>query len=215
MTTAGNIFKIFLRGLFHLLYHELAWAYDGIAWIVSSGMWNTWILSVVPFLLGSRILELGHGPGHLQAELLSKGIWSCGIDESWWMSKIAIKRCRNLINGIAQTLPFANGSFSQVVVTFPSEYIYSERTLSEVFRVLEPGGHLVILPMAWITGKNLYQRFTGWLFYHTGQTEKKDLDIIYQKFSSLVGAVGFHVDIKTKVICDTEVLIVIATKSRF
>ena len=52
----------FLGFFFHLLYHPFAWAYDLIAWTVSLGRWKDWVESVVPFIKGMRVLELGHGP---------------------------------------------------------------------------------------------------------------------------------------------------------
>ena len=55
-----------LRFFFYLLYHSFAFAYDLVAASVSLGRWKDWVLSVVPFIEGNRVLEIGHGPGHLQ-----------------------------------------------------------------------------------------------------------------------------------------------------
>jgi ubiquinone/menaquinone biosynthesis C-methylase UbiE len=71
-----------MRGFFNLLYHQFAWSYDFIASLVSLGNWKRWIITVLPHLEGPRVLELGHGPGHLQRALLNKGINTFGIDES-------------------------------------------------------------------------------------------------------------------------------------
>ena len=64
----------FLRFFFHLLYHQFAWTYDWVAAGVSLGRWNEWVRSILPYMQEGRILELGHGPGHLQAELLKTGL---------------------------------------------------------------------------------------------------------------------------------------------
>lgn len=139
-------------------------------------MWNKWILSVISEIDGPRALELGHGPGHLQQALHDKGIQIYGLDASSQMGRLALRRLRRdssnarLVNGMAQELPFPTGSFQQVVATFPTEYIYSEQTLKEVHRVLSPGGKLVILPLAWITGKRWVERAAAWLFRVTGQS---------------------------------------------
>jgi hypothetical protein len=37
---------------------------------------------VVPFIEGTRILEIGHGPGHLQRFILSQNLDSVAMDES-------------------------------------------------------------------------------------------------------------------------------------
>src|SRR5581483_5728728 len=43
-----------LRLAFHLLYHQLAWAYDTVAWLVSGGAWRAWARATLPYLDGRR-----------------------------------------------------------------------------------------------------------------------------------------------------------------
>src|SRR5437764_5384152 len=50
-----------------------------------------------------------------------------------------------VLQGSAQHLPFPDASFDTVVSTFPSEYIYDPDTISEVERVLRPGGRLMVI----------------------------------------------------------------------
>jgi SAM-dependent methyltransferase len=54
----------------------------------------------------------------------------------------------------AEALPFPGACFDSVVSTFPSEYIIAPATLSEIRRVLRPGGRLVVVPAGWITPKD-------------------------------------------------------------
>ena len=54
-----------LLRFFHLLYHQLAWAYDAVSAAVSLGRWQDWGAAALPFVNGASVLELGHGPGHL------------------------------------------------------------------------------------------------------------------------------------------------------
>lgn len=165
----------FMRVFFYLLYHPFAWTYDLVAAIVSLGLWKKWVLSVIPELIGPRVLELGHGPGHLQVELAANQINSFGVDESRQMGVIASRRLlrsqstTNLATAYAQSLPFPNLSFDQAVATFPSEYIFNPQTISEIYRVLFPGGKLIILPSAWISGRNFIHRTAAWLFQVTDQ----------------------------------------------
>lgn len=145
------ILKI-MRVFFHLLYHQFAFAYDLVADIVSLGQWKNWGKSVIPFINGAPILELGHGPGHLQKHLLHLGLPLTGLDESSQMGRIARQRLGNsshLVRGLAQSLPFADRSFKNMISTFPSDYIFESRALSEVGRCLSEGGRLIVLPMAW------------------------------------------------------------------
>jgi ubiquinone/menaquinone biosynthesis C-methylase UbiE len=81
--------KSILRLFFRLLYHQFAFTYDLVAAAVSFNHWKDWVLSVVPFIDGDRVLEIGHGPGHLQRVLLSRGLIAVGIDESAQMGHIA------------------------------------------------------------------------------------------------------------------------------
>jgi ubiquinone/menaquinone biosynthesis C-methylase UbiE len=89
--------RSFLRIFFHLLYHPLAFTYDLVAATVSLGRWKDWVKSVLPFIEGNRILEIGHGPGHLQRMLLTsrhspgpgQNFLVVGIDESAWMGRLA------------------------------------------------------------------------------------------------------------------------------
>jgi ubiquinone/menaquinone biosynthesis C-methylase UbiE len=163
-----------LRLFFHLLYHQFAWTYDLVAATVSLGRWQTWVMSTMPYL-GGRVLEIGCGPGHLQLALHSRRFPAFGLDESTQMSRQAARRLRrqgfpvNLIRGCAQHLPYPDKLFGSVVSTFPSEYIFDPRTLSEIRRILVPGGKLVILPAAWITGPGFLERLAAGLFRLTGQ----------------------------------------------
>jgi len=175
-----RLFLIFLRTFFKLLYHQFAWTYDGVASIVSMGAWIKWVQSVLPFVDGPRTLEIGYGPGHLLVGLYQKGIKAYGLDESIQMGKLAKKHVErlgllpNIIRGDAQTLPFANESFHQVVMTFPAEYILNSPTLSEIHRVLIKGGVALVLPVAWITGRKPWERVAAWVNRITGEAPAWD-----------------------------------------
>ena len=161
-------FTRLLRYFFRLLYHQLAGLYDLVAWIVSLGAWKNWVGSTLEFIEGQQILELGPGPGHLQTALFGSGVSPIGIDESKPMLRRASQQIGrkgfrpHLVCGLAQELPFCSEQFDTVVSTFPAEYITDTRTLSEVRRILKPGGRFVILPWA-------IRIETRWLFEVTHQ----------------------------------------------
>lgn len=185
-----------LRVFFYLLYHPFAFAYDLVAAAVSFGHWKDWVMEVVPFIEGTRTLEIGHGPGHLHRFLLRRSLDAVAMDESASMSRLAKRRLTsvnrwetppppspqsgyaqiNLLRGLAQSLPFRDGAFETVIATFPAEYIMDPRTLSEVRRCLSDGGRFIVLPAA--LPKN---RFLAWLFRVTGQAPRDALKIIQQK----------------------------------
>lgn len=167
-----------LRFFFHLLYNQFSWAYDAVAWLVSSGNWETWVKTANQFVFGQRILELGHGPGHLQVDLARHQKEVYGIDLSSRMSRIARRRLRNarlplrLVSCRSQYLAFVGNCFDCIVATFPDEYIMDVRTLDEIDRVLKPGGSVVILPYAWLTGNRMIERFLALIYQITHQAPK-------------------------------------------
>jgi SAM-dependent methyltransferase len=174
---SGNLPTRLLKGFFYLLYHPFAVFYDLVAAVVSAGRWVIWLHQVAPFLAGERILELGHGTGHLQATLSEREVNIFGIDRSRQMGRIAYRRLSRkqtlsrLACASALALPFPAGAFDTVVATFPSEYIVHPHTLDEIRRVLAPKGRLVVLLSAWITGRSLLDRALAALFKITGQSQ--------------------------------------------
>jgi ubiquinone/menaquinone biosynthesis C-methylase UbiE len=158
-----------LRLFFKVLYTRLAWSYDWIASLVSGGKWNEWVLSVIPYLQGRNVLELGFGPGYLLSELIRKGYFIVGVDASVQMCRKAGLRLggvfRNMliVNGYAQYIPLSSTSFDHVVATFPSDYIIDPRALNEIWRVLMPGGSLVVLPLAWTTTPKWHEWISDYL----------------------------------------------------
>lgn len=207
-----------LRFFFQLLYHEFAWTYDWVAWVVSVGRWKEWVLSTLPYLEGPEILEIGHGPGHLQVALQRKGIHAYGLDESWQMGHQAYQRLMRagltsyLVCGYAQSMPFSSQQFSRVVATFPSEYIFTAEAVHEIFRILTPGGSAVILPGAIITGSSIPDRLARLLFRVTAQAPS-DMDKTFiTLFTTPFRKQGFSVEAVTIHLRSSQVLLVVARK---
>lgn len=134
------------------LYHELAWTYDWVGRAVSAGRmahWRRQALTHLPVALpgGSRprVLELGFGTGELLIDLARQGHNPVGVELSPTMHWVAQRKLDRMglrlprVRGQAQALPFATGSFSAIVATFPTKYILDEPTLHECARLLAPG----------------------------------------------------------------------------
>lgn len=166
--------------LFHWLYHPLARMYDAVSWAVSLGRWRQWGETTLDFAVGPRVLELGHGPGHLMAALERDGRRAVGIDLSPQMGALARRRLvarglpARLARGRGQALPFAAGRFDSVIAAFPAPYILEPETAAEVWRVLRPGGRLVIVPEAELTGGGAAAGAVEWLYRLTGQRGTPD-----------------------------------------
>jgi ubiquinone/menaquinone biosynthesis C-methylase UbiE len=229
--------RTILRLFFRLLYHPFAFTYDLVSWTVSFGRWKDWIMEVVPFIEGTRVLEIGHGPGHLQRLLLSRGLVAVGLDESRQMGRLAKRRIdeffrseslpfegtskpqnayaqkNNLTRGVAQHLPFPESMFDSVVSTFPAEYIFDSRTLSEAHRVLTESGRFIILPGAVITGRGLWDRFMAWTFRFTGQTPPDLSEVLHERSKEHFANAGFQLEVHELDVKSSIVFIMVATKS--
>lgn len=201
------------RLFFRLLYHQFAWAYDWVAATVSLRRWNDWVCATLPYIDGDSVLEIGHGPGHLLSALHTTGLKPVGLDSSRQMGFLAFSGLLQagfmpkLVSGYAQHLPFLDNTFHRVVATFPTEYIVAPLALSEIRRVLIPGGRLVVLPVAWITGSAWYDRAAAWLFRFTGQAPDWD-----EGFLSPFHDAGFGVRVERLEIESSLVLIILADK---
>jgi ubiquinone/menaquinone biosynthesis C-methylase UbiE len=214
------LFRRFMRLFFHHFYHSLAWTYDPVATLVSLGRWDDWVQSVLPYIQGGNILEIGHGPGHLQVKLMNNNRVIVGLDESIQMSQLARARLLksgyshfNLTRGKGEYLPFISDSFDTVVSTFPTEYIFELQTLSEIQRVLHNEGRLIVLPAAWIVGQKVLDRSAAWLFKITGQVPPFPQEVLRQRISPSFEKAGFVPNFIAIELKSSIVLIVIAINS--
>ena len=223
--------KSILRLFFRLLYHQFAFTYDLVAAAVSFNRWKDWIMSVIPFIEGNQILEIGHGPGHLQRVLLSRGLFAVGIDESAQMGRLAkrnlVRRSPsrssqqvsfpsnprsaytqiNLTRGIGEHLPFPDEYFDTVVSTFPTKYITDPGTLAEVKRCLSDGSRFIVLPVAWPKNQLL-----DWLFKVTSQSPTEAMEVVKSRLRQPFVQAGFKTEIRTVEVQSSTLLIVLATK---
>jgi demethylmenaquinone methyltransferase/2-methoxy-6-polyprenyl-1,4-benzoquinol methylase len=164
---------------FRLLYNELAFTYDAVSWAVSLGEWRAWGRAAITPLdapPNAPILELAHGPGHLQMALRAAGYTPYGIDLSPYMGRIAAARLRRagqpirLARADAGRLPFPDSAFAGAVSTFPTAFILAPETLREAYRVLRPAGRLVIVPTAQLTSGGIAKRGIDLAYRLTGQS---------------------------------------------
>jgi ubiquinone/menaquinone biosynthesis C-methylase UbiE len=202
--------------IYSLLYHQLAWAYNDIAAVVSLGKWNPWVQTILPFSKG-RVLELGFGTGRLQRLFVENRVFACGVDESRQMINQSRRFLRKnsvllrIIRGYAQHLPFISEYFDTVVSTFPADYIFDPRTILEIKRVLVPTGKFILLPSAWITGIRISDRLWAWLFRRLGLT-KGELRSVATSIKDQFIQYGFEMQSKIISLKGSQVLIIKATK---
>lgn len=205
---------------FRLLYNELAFTYDAVSWVVSLGAWRCWGRAALNHLeadSGSWVLDLAHGTGNLQADLIGAGYRAVGLDLSADMGRIARGKLMRrglparLTRGRGQALPFADDQFDAVVSTFPTEFIIDPLTLEQVHRVLRPGGRLVIVSGAALTGGAWAGRLLEWLYQITGQRPQFD-DRVRREIAARFEAPGFSLDMAEARCPRSLVTVLIATK---
>lgn len=181
----------------HRLYQELAWAYDPVSWLVSLGQWAGWRQTALDYAAGERILEVGFGTGELLLEMARRGLRGCGLERSTAMHRLTARKMARQglwlprVRGIAQRLPFADGSFDTIIATFPAEYILEPATLREVARLLRPadtvggggGGRFVVVGLVLQTDHPLLRRAMHLVF---DPAAKKPLDL-FEKAAAAAG----------------------------
>ncbi len=192
-----------IRSAFNQFYTTFAWTYDAVANLVSFGEWKEWGRAAISFLpRDGRVLEIGHGPGHLHLALHQQGYNAFGLDLSMQMCRMLRTRLTPLpasgeglgvgVCASAMHLPFADGSFASVVSTFPSDYIFATATLRDVQRVLQPQGTFVIVPTARFTGDSLLVKSVELAYRLTGQRGGTSMSKIASRFASASFAIEVH-----------------------
>jgi SAM-dependent methyltransferase len=114
----------------------------------------------LPRGLGGRVLELGCGPGRYVALLAGLGYDVVGVDPASFplWDDIRAHRKVELIDGVkAEALPFADASFDHVACVSALLYFDdAQKALSEIRRVLKPGGRLYVRT---VNSRNLSRRW--------------------------------------------------------
>ncbi len=216
----GKTWRRLVEFGFRLLYNELAWSYDAVSWMVSMGNWRRWQRTAMDYIDHGRILEVAHGPGHMLVQLQQAGFDVVGIDFSWVMVKMTRKRLKKhglqalVVRGKAGELPFDKNSFDVVMSTFPTIFIMDQATPVNFYRVLKPGGRLVLVLLARLTGHGIATRLIEWAYFVTGQRpgETDRIHDIRTRFSRLYEEAGFQVSFKQVIEKGSEVTLFIGDK---
>ena len=112
--------------------------------------------------LSGHWLDFGCADGGYDEEMMARGLDAVtGVDVDG--SSIDAARSRNLPNANytpydGNTLPFADGSFDGALMNEVFEHVADERrVLAEIFRVLKPGGLLILIsPNRWFPVEGHY-----------------------------------------------------------
>lgn len=95
-------------------------------------------------LRGMRVLDLGCGNGCYTTELLHHARWVCGLDIQYSNLQDVVAKIP-LVQGAAESLPFDSGCFDAVTLIEVLEHtVCDSKVLAECFRILRPGGLLIL-----------------------------------------------------------------------
>jgi demethylmenaquinone methyltransferase/2-methoxy-6-polyprenyl-1,4-benzoquinol methylase len=141
------------------MFDNIAYRYDFLNRFLSAGLdisWRRKALGFLKELQPKKILDVATGTGDvaIMASGLLKAEAITGIDISEGMLEIGRKKIQRLglqdaielLKGDSETINFKDNSFDAVTVAFGVRNFQNlEKGLSEILRVLKPGGKLVVL----------------------------------------------------------------------
>lgn len=140
------------------MFDEVAHAYDKTNDLLSFGQshyWRSALRRKVKPVSGERILDIAAGTGTSSMALKLPGVEVVAADFSKGMLEEGKKRYPELEFQFADAmnLPFKDGEFDVVTMSFGLRNVQDRsKALAEFFRVLRPGGRLVICEFSHVSG---------------------------------------------------------------
>lgn len=148
------------------MFDGVAKRYDFMNSVMSMGMdkrWRAAVREALELEPGQRCLDLGAGSGVSTQELARSGAYVVGADISLGMLAVGRGRGVPLLGANALALPFADASFDAVTISFAIRNIPDvDACLSEMWRVLRPGGRLVVCEFStptWRPFRTVYMEY--------------------------------------------------------
>ena len=155
------------------MFDDIAPTYDRLNHILSMSidkLWRRRVVRIVRNLKAVKIVDMATGTGDLAIAMAKKiaGSTICGIDLSPEMLEVARQKVArqglnqriSLMEGNAEKLEVESSSVDAITIAFGiRNFENKEKCLVELHRVLNSGGHLVILEFS-----NPTNRLIGWLY---------------------------------------------------
>ena len=132
------------------MFDGVARGYDRTNAVLSVGnaaLWRIATVRAVDPKPGERVLDIAAGTGTSSAALAKSGAEVIALDFSAGMVEEGRKRHPDLtfVQGDAMKLPFADGEFDAVTISFGLRNVQRPQVaIAEMRRVLKPGGRVVI-----------------------------------------------------------------------
>ncbi len=201
------------------MFDTISGNYDGLNRVISFGIDVKWRKKLVRLLAAKKpksILDIATGTGDLAIALVDTGAEQIvGLDISPGMLDIGRKKIKErqlhntieMVDGDSEALPFEDGSFDAVTVAFGVRNFEDlDKGLSEIHRVLKPGGSFLVLETSVPTRapfKQGYRIYTKYILPLIGRIFSRDrLAYAYlsesaaafpygQAFNNILGKNGF------------------------
>jgi demethylmenaquinone methyltransferase / 2-methoxy-6-polyprenyl-1,4-benzoquinol methylase len=130
------------------MFDAVARRYDLTNTVLSFGQdrwWRRCTRIAVAAKAGERVLDLAAGTAVSTIEFTHAGAWSVAADFSLEMLRAGRHRRVPLVGADALALPFADGVFDAVTISFGLRNVADpDAALAEMARVTRPGGRLVV-----------------------------------------------------------------------
>lgn len=150
------------------MFDDVADRYDVTNDVLSLGQDRRWRRAVVRALdvrPGERVLDLAAGTGTSTDPFADLGARAVAADFSLGMLRVGRRRRPDLslVAADATRLPFANGSFDAVTISFGLRNVVDpDAGLAELLRVTRPGGRLVVCEFSvpvWRPWRTVYSEY--------------------------------------------------------
>lgn len=150
------------------MFDGVAAKYDLANAVLSLGqarLWRRAVAQAVAARAGERILDLGAGTGTSSLPFAEAGAQVVPCDFSIGMLREGKRRHPELplTAGDATRLPFADGSFDAVTISFALRNVQEyPKALAEMLRVTRPGGRLVVCEFSsptWAPFRTVYNEY--------------------------------------------------------
>lgn len=190
------------------VFHSVAAKYDVMNDLMSFGihrLWKRFTIDCSGVRRGQTVLDLAGGTGDLTAKF-SRLVGETGqvvladINES--MLKTGREKLRNIgvlgnveyIQANAEMLPFADNTFDCITIAFGLRNVTDkDKALRSMYRVLKPGGRLLVLEFSTPTIASLGKAYDAWSFYvlpRIGEVVANDAD----SYRYLAESIRMHPD---------------------
>ncbi len=172
------------------MFDTISGNYDGLNRVISFGIdvkWRKKVVKLVRKINPEKILDVATGTGDLAINLAKTGATEIiGLDISAGMLEVGKNKIKaknldstiNMVIGDSEDLPFEDNYFDAITVAFGVRNFENlEKGLSEILRVLKPGGVFVVLETSVPTKtpyKQGYKLYTTTILPIVGRIFSKD-----------------------------------------